>query len=143
MLPLEPFLTGYRQTALQPDELLTAVLIRAQLRGRRPLGVPEAGSAPLPGDLGGDGGGRGVDGSATSIVEARVAVGACSPVAQRLRSLESALVGRSTRRRRRRNDPDHLAALSPIDDVRATADYRRWAAAELVRRALQRCGGDG
>ena len=27
VLPLERFLTGYRQTALQPDELLTAVLI--------------------------------------------------------------------------------------------------------------------
>jgi CO/xanthine dehydrogenase FAD-binding subunit len=36
---------------------------------------------------------------------------------------------------------EHLAALSPIDDVRATADYRRRAAAELVRRALQSCGG--
>ena len=36
---------------------------------------------------------------------------------------------------------EHLAALSPIDDVRATADYRRRAAAELVRGALQSCGG--
>ena len=38
---------------------------------------------------------------------------------------------------------EHLSALSPIDDVRATADYRREAAAVLVRRALQSCGGDG
>jgi len=28
------------------------------------------------------------------------------------------------------------AALSPLDDVRATAEYRRVAAAELVRRAV-------
>ena len=77
------------------------------------------------------------------IAEARVAVGACSPVAQRLRSLESALVGRSIDEVDVAMIADHLAALSPIDDVRATADYRRRAAAELVRRALQRCGGDG
>ena len=37
----------------------------------------------------------------------------------------------------------NLVALNPIDDVRATADYRRRAAAELVRRALQSCGGGG
>jgi xanthine dehydrogenase iron-sulfur cluster and FAD-binding subunit A len=29
----------------------------------------------------------------------------------------------------------HLAHLSPLDDVRATADYRRAAALTLVRRA--------
>jgi CO/xanthine dehydrogenase FAD-binding subunit len=32
--------------------------------------------------------------------------------------------------------PEHLAPLSPIDDVRATADYRQHAALVLLRRAL-------
>ena len=32
-----------------------------------------------------------------------------------------------------------LAALSPIDDVRATAAYRRDAALTLVRRGLEAC----
>jgi CO/xanthine dehydrogenase FAD-binding subunit len=36
----------------------------------------------------------------------------------------------------------HLSSLSPIDDVRATADYRRAAAAVLVSRALASLGGD-
>ncbi|MFZ1347407.1 MAG: xanthine dehydrogenase family protein subunit M, partial [Tabrizicola sp.] len=31
---------------------------------------------------------------------------------------------------------DVQAALSPIDDIRATAEYRRAAAVELVRRAV-------
>ena len=56
VLPLEAFLTGYRQTALGPDELLTAVLVPRGARGA-PLGVPEARPPPLPGDLGRDGGG--------------------------------------------------------------------------------------
>ena len=32
--------------------------------------------------------------------------------------------------------PHHLAPLTPIDDVRASAGYRRHAALELVRRAV-------
>ena len=72
------------------------------------------------------------------IEEVAVAVGACSAVAQRLRRLETAILGR-------RAGEEALAAvsgwafdeLSPIDDVRATAAYRRKAAAELTRRALR------
>ena len=77
------------------------------------------------------------------IIEAKVAVGACSPVAQRLRSLESTLIGLSIDDVDDVMIADHLAALSPIDDVRATADYRRRAAAVLVRRALLSCGSAG
>ena len=35
----------------------------------------------------------------------------------------------------------HLAQLSPIDDVRATATYRDDAALTLVGRALDACAG--
>jgi len=35
--------------------------------------------------------------------------------------------------------PEHLAALSPIDDVRATAKYRLDASLRLVKRALNSC----
>jgi CO/xanthine dehydrogenase FAD-binding subunit len=141
VLPLGAFLTGYRQTALQPGELLTAVLIPRgeadaarsaflKLGLRRYLVISVVMVAVV---VTLDEGGR--------ITEARVAVGACSPVAQRLRSLESRLVGRSPDDLDVATIDEHLAALSPIDDVRATADYRRRAAAELVRRALMRCGG--
>jgi CO/xanthine dehydrogenase FAD-binding subunit len=143
LLPLEAFLTGYRQTALRPDELLTAVLI--------PRGASDdAGSAFLKLGL------RRylvisvvmvavvvAMGPDDRIIEAKVAVGACSPVAQRLRSLESTLIGLSIDDDADAIIADHLAALSPIDDVRATADYRRRAAAELVRRALLSCGSAG
>jgi CO/xanthine dehydrogenase FAD-binding subunit len=36
---------------------------------------------------------------------------------------------------------DHLKALSPISDIRATATYRRDAALHLVQRALEACAG--
>ncbi len=74
---------------------------------------------------------------AGAISHARIAVGSASAVAQRLADLEQRLVGRPA-------DAsivefatsDEFMALSPIDDMRATADYRRDAALELVRRAL-------
>jgi CO/xanthine dehydrogenase FAD-binding subunit len=142
VLSLESFLTGYRQTALQPGELLTAVLVPRgaaddarsaflKLGLRRYLVISVVMVAVV---VAMDPDGR--------IVEARVAVGACSPVAQRLRSLESQLVGRSPEEVDVALIAEHLSALSPIDDVRATADYRREAAAVLVRRALQSCGDD-
>lgn len=141
VLPLEAFLTGYRQTALRPDELLTAVLVSRgaddarsaflKLGLRRYLVISVVMVAVV---VAVDADGR--------IARARVAVGACSPVAQRLRSLESQLVGRSTDEVDAATIAEHLSVLSPIDDVRATAEYRRGAAAVLVRRALASCGGD-
>ncbi len=140
-LSLESFLVGYRETALRPDELLTAVLLprevddaRSAFRKlglRRYLVISVVMVAVV---VAVDADGR--------VAEARIAVGACSPVARRLRSLESHLVGRSLNGLDTGAIGEHLSPLSPIDDVRATADYRRVAAASSVRRALAACAGD-
>jgi CO/xanthine dehydrogenase FAD-binding subunit len=69
-------------------------------------------------------------------------VGSCSATARRLHDLERDLVGQSAKA-----DivglvrAEHIAALSPINDVRATAGYRRDASLTLVRRTLQACAG--
>ena len=76
------------------------------------------------------------------IRAARVAVGAASATAQRLRGLEARLVGAHA-------SDDFLsfvteadvAGLSPIDDVRATAGYRMDASRKLVARALAETAG--
>jgi CO/xanthine dehydrogenase FAD-binding subunit len=72
------------------------------------------------------------------IVSARLAVGACSAVAQRLPALEASLVGASLdpRSLADRVQGAHLGAVSPIDDVRGSADYRREAVATLLRRLM-------
>ena len=76
------------------------------------------------------------------VADARVGVGACSAVAQRLTELERALLGLPVRAGLGSiASAEHLAQLSPIDDVRATASYRRDAALRLVRRALDQCAG--
>jgi len=74
------------------------------------------------------------------IAQARIAVGSCSDVAQRLSNLERDLVGKPCAAGiGKQVAAGHLADLSPIDDVRATAAYRIDAARTLIGRALERC----
>lgn len=69
------------------------------------------------------------------IRRARIAIGACGPRAERLPELEASLVGQ--RIECPDVDPAHFARLTPIDDIRAPASYRRMAAVEITRRALR------
>ena len=137
-LPVAEFVTGNRQTELRADELAVALHVprppRAgasdflKLGSRHYLVIAIAAVAGL----------IAVD-EAGAIAEARIAVGACSPVARRLEALEAGLLGRGAA-----EDVDRLIrdrvppALSPIDDARGSAAYRLEAAAVLVRRLLAR-----
>jgi CO/xanthine dehydrogenase FAD-binding subunit len=133
-LPLRQFITGVRRTALAPGELVVGVHVPRprhearsaflKLGARRYLVISIAMAAATL---------EIVDGR---VASARVAVGACSPVAERLPSLEEALVGAPCDRLSERVDPAQLAPLSPIDDVRGTAAYRRDAVVTLLRRLL-------
>lgn len=136
VLPLAAFLQGPRKVDLRPGELLSAVLIpEAALAGRsafEKLGarahlVISIAMAAVRLEVQGD-----------HVTAAAVAVGACGPVATRLPSVEAALLGPVAGLEDRARAADY-AALRPIDDIRATADYRRAAAAELVARAAGRC----
>jgi CO/xanthine dehydrogenase FAD-binding subunit len=76
------------------------------------------------------------------VAEARVVVGSCSASARRLGDLEKDLVGLPCAPGISEVVTEaHLCSLSPIDDVRATAEYRRDASLVLVRRALEACVG--
>ena len=134
-LALSEFLLGPRRTALRSDEILAGLRIpMAALRGRSAFVKLGARShlvisiAMVAARL------EVVDGC---VAAAAVAVGSCSPVAVRLPAVEAALSGAPVARAAGRvQAADIIAALSPIDDVRATAAYRREAAVELVRRAV-------
>ena len=77
---------------------------------------------------------------AGNISEALVAIGSCSVKALRLHTLEKALVGVAlTTGIGRLVGAEHVAALSPIDDLRATAVYRTDTAQVLLSRALEDC----
>jgi CO/xanthine dehydrogenase FAD-binding subunit len=140
-LPLVDFITGYRKTALAPGELLAAVLVPmnvgdmasafVKLGARRYLVISIVMAAAL---MRRDGRGR--------IAEARVAVGAASAVACRLHDLERDLRGLEPEMRPSTIIQErHVARLTPIDDMRATAAYRRDAAMTIAGAALDRAAG--
>ncbi len=132
-LPFSGFITGIRQTALQPDEMVTAILVPnmpsdmvsafEKLGSRRYLVISIAMTAVNI-----------VLDDKDRIATARVAVGSCSAVAQRLNGLEGDMIGQYPAEVE--ITPDHLEQLSPIDDVRGTADFRLQAAAQQIRRAI-------
>jgi CO/xanthine dehydrogenase FAD-binding subunit len=76
-------------------------------------------------------------GSDGRIDTARLVVGACSEVPLHLPALEARMVGRTLAEASDVTvEPTDVAHLTPIDDVRAPATYRREAALVLVRRAI-------
>lgn len=141
-MPLGEFITGNRKTLRKSDEILSAVLIPRRMEqgasvflklGARKYLVISISMVAAILDL---------DKDQSRILDARVVVGSCSAVARRLFDLERDLIGQTVH-----EDigalarAEHVAALSPIGDVRATAEYRRDASLTLVRRALRSCAG--
>ena len=138
-LPLSDFILGPRSTAKSADELMVAINIPAmgdsacsafvKLGSRRYLviSIVMASITLLADDN-------------DYLQDIRIAVGACSSVAQRLSALEAVLTGQSIH-----DDlvslvtPGMLTAQSPIDDVRGSGAYRMDAAQQLVCRLLADC----
>ena len=133
-IPLRDFITGNRRTRLHAGELMTAIVIPSpapgarstflKLGARRYLVISIAMTAAC------------LELKDGRIRDARVAVGACSEIAQRLPRLEARLENAPACEAPDMVREEDFAALSPLDDVRASASYRRHGARILVRRAL-------
>jgi len=140
-MPLDQFLAGNRKTLRRPDEILAAVLVPRRMEdaasaflklgARRYLVISISMVAAV---VQSDETGR--------VAEAHIAVGSCSATARRLKDLEKDLVGLPSKTGiGGAVRAEHLQVLSPIDDIRATADYRHDASLTLVQRALEACVG--
>ncbi|MEO5615527.1 MAG: FAD binding domain-containing protein [Cypionkella sp.] len=132
-LALAEFVTGVRRTARATDELVSAVFVpdlaAGTVAGFRKLGARRylvISIAMVAASLRVETG---------RIVDARVAVGACSPVARRLSVLEARLEGLAVGAVLP-VDVASLAGLEPIADVRGSVEYRLEAVVEMVSRLL-------
>jgi CO/xanthine dehydrogenase FAD-binding subunit len=138
-LPLDDFVLGNRKTARREDEILARVIIPRRAENARAAFLKLGARKYLVISISMVAAVVEID-AAGFVAEARVAVGSCSARAQRLPELERALcgmrpqagIGSAVR-------SEYLRQLSPIDDLRATADYRRDASLTLVQRALEIC----
>ena len=132
-VPYRDFHLGYRQTALGPGEIIGWVRLPKPPVGAtqffRKVGTREAQAiskvvVALLASV-----------SDGQISDYRLAAGSVAEIPVRLTEVEEAMVGRALK-------PEvadlagHLAAqaVRPIDDVRSTAEYRRFALAQVVRR---------
>ena len=147
VIPVRSFFTGYRRTALAPDELILRIRIpivpgremrfrkvgtrRAQATSKVALAL-----AWRPGDGPPDGSGE------PSWHDVRVALASVAPVPIRARATEAVLEGARPTPEIAAFAAETLAReLHPIDDVRSTAEYRRTVAARVLHRLLRDAGG--
>lgn len=138
-VPLSEFFQGPGKTTRGPSELVTAVDVPprpvgsvgsayVRLEYRLAMEIAVVGAAAL---LALDGGGR--------VVEGRVALTSVAPVCLRVPEAERLLAGADA------TEETFAAAAAaaglaakPIDDVRASAEYRRAMVSVIARRALER-----
>jgi carbon-monoxide dehydrogenase medium subunit len=135
VVPLADFFLGYQENQRRPDELVTKISWDApktrsanlfyKLARRKGDAITVVGVAVT------------VAAEAGKCSKARIALGAVAPVIKRAREAEALLEGEAL-------TPELIEAAarqaveesSPIDDVRASADYRRHSVHALTRRLL-------
>jgi CO/xanthine dehydrogenase FAD-binding subunit len=133
-IPYGEIHTGYRQTALQRGEIVAAVRIPylppGSVQAFRKVGTREAQAiskvvVAMAGRLD--------DGR---IAELRLAAGSVAPTPVRLRAAEEAARGLPPAAAADLAGREAAREVTPIDDVRSTAEYRRFALQRVVRRLV-------
>lgn len=136
-LPLKEFLRGFRRVDLLDDELLLRLSFAAltpqqegvyiKLGLRRAQAISVVNVAAVVERAGPD----------APVTRAAISLGAVAPVVVRASAAEVALVGRPLAEGIADAAALARGACSPIDDVRATAEYRTAMVETLVARALR------
>ncbi len=134
-VPLGNIYKGVKRTSIMPDELLTDISFPSIRRGERgvfiKLGLRRAQAIAIANVA------IVLSFEEDIVMSARIALGSVAPTVIRVPGAEAFLVGR----RLIPEVVDHaidlcVADASPIDDLRASADYRNQAVRALVRKGL-------
>jgi len=145
------FYTGYRTSVMKPDELITRIFIPRPAKDeifklykvskRKDLDISTFSAAIWMRLRGGRNGGQ--------IIDARLAYGGVGPVVIRLRKTENFLRGKAFAEVTfDEAQPTVLSEITPIADVRGSADYRNLLGGNILRRfhaelALSDTNGNG
>ena len=135
-IPIDQFYLGYRKTALLPDELIeqlyfrplqpddASAYLKLGLRGANAISIVDVAVALRQRNI-------------SSFSNARVALGAVAPTVKRALNSEKILQARPLDREVFRKAAILAAEdANPIDDIRASAEYRLNAVSSLVYQAL-------
>jgi len=139
-LAVEDLLTGYYETALKANELITRLIIPAQGKTRAAYMKVTAGAAD---DWPALGVAVALEGDGDEISSARAVVSAATPKATRLTSVEKLLAGARIDDKTSKAAGDAAAEEADIiGDVRGSAAYKRELLRVYIGRALRAAGGD-
>ncbi len=137
-IPYAEFHRGYRVTALEPGEVIVRIRVPVHPTRRqlvRKVGTRQAQAIAI------------VTVAACATIEggrmrnARLAAASVAPVPLRLRAAEAACEGQpADEATAQRAGAEAAREVTPIDDVRATAAYRRWVVERVVRRLVSKLG---
>ena len=135
-LPIAEFFTGFRTTALKPGELVTriafdalggarrGVFVKLGLRRAQAISVVHAAAVVTEAD----------DGTVADLV---VALGSVGPTIELVDAAAAMARGRPLADAAAEVASAARAAVTPIDDLRATAEYRSHTVGVVVERALR------
>ncbi len=135
-LPLRDFIKGVRETSLKSDEMIVDIFFPSmtdtqkgtflKLGLRRSLAVSVVNVAAMINMMGG------------TISEAHIALGSVGPKIIHAEKAEEFLKGKKLKRKVIAQAAKMAArVISPISDLRGSAEYRRYLAETLVRQALE------
>lgn len=135
-LPFEKFFLGVRQTALEPDEMIVDIFFPAmaahQIGTFSKLGLRQAQAISI------------VHVSivlamlADTVTQARIALGSVAPTIVRAKNAERFLTGKVlTKDVIARAGALAAQTITPISDVRGSAEYRRYMTETMARHALE------
>src|SRR5437763_13754941 len=132
-LPIREFFVDWYTTALEPGELVTAVLL--------PKPQPGAGFYAKHARVAGDYATASVACSLKADGHVRVAVGACGPTPLANDEVDQLLCADRSDAALAKAGPWLAQQADPLDDVRGSADYRRRLIAPLLARAVRAAEG--
>jgi carbon-monoxide dehydrogenase medium subunit len=135
-IPLDGFFLGPRRTVLEPVDIVTAVTVPAAGPGTGAASIRQGGRVSLSLPMASAAAAVVMDGAVCR--HAVVALGAVAPVPVVAAAAGEALAGRKLSEEVLAEAAQLAAAASrPIDDIRATREYRLELVKVLVRRVLQ------
>jgi carbon-monoxide dehydrogenase medium subunit len=141
-IPIAQFFTGPGKTALRPGEFLTALHLPPAPSGARgafnKLGRTKVGDISMVSvAVYAQSGVRSQESGVNALLAWRIALGAVGPTPLRAPAAEAALAEDASPAGVQRAAELAAAAARPIDDIRATAAYRRAMVAVLTRRGIE------
>ncbi len=135
-LPLENFFLGSGETCLLPEEILTDILLEPPEPNTRAIFLKKGRTGM---DLAVASVAVQIQAEGNKCLKACIAAGSVAPTPMRLLEVEALLEGANiTLQLLTKAQQQAAKSVSPITDVRSTAEYRRHLVGLLVKRALEK-----